>query len=90
MFGVFGEKEGSGRPERRNGSQRWHLQVLHAQASQSRVALFVNLSSIHLYAFVTFCGGEEWGQEVLFFPFKLPFENVNPVSSKLKCKGCYS
>lgn len=49
---VFLEgRDSSDRYERKKGSQRWHLQVLHTHSSQSRVALFVNLSSIHPYAF---------------------------------------
>lgn len=45
---VLERSEGSDSYERRKGSHRWHLQVLHAQSSQSGVAPFVSLSSIHL------------------------------------------
>lgn len=99
MFSVFLEKrEGSGRYGRRNGSQRWHLQVLCALTSQSRVALFVNMSSIHLCIFCSFVEVKDGGRVsslycfvcfVLFFS-KLPFENVKCVLSELRTKGFYS
>lgn len=63
-------------------------QVPHAQSSQSRVALFVSLASIHLYGFynVTWRWRMGAGRRIFYFN-KLPSENIKTVLSKLRSKG---